>query len=341
MKARPMNNQEAPILKELYTLVHEKAVWFDLNQHGRLETSDRDRLDLLNRLSTNKVIDLKPGEGSLTVFTTAIARVIDAVVVLNRDEKTLLVTGSGRAERMLAWLQRNIFFNDQFQVRDVSADLNQIGLFGKASTALISQLWTDVSGLPDYHFVETPLANSSEILLIMRAPAMAGSGYWLFATPPLMTQVTTRLEAAGVPQATHQLYDRLRIEAGLPDVAGELTDEYIPLELGMWEAVSFNKGCYIGQEIIARMESRGKLAKMLVQVEIEGFPTERALSDAEGKSAGTLTSLALIPNESGMEKSIGLAVVKSPYAEAGQPLYLEGQMPVTVRAICGHYEMTH
>ena len=69
------------------------------------------------------------------------------------------------------------------------------------------------------------------------------------------------------PECDRDLYDLLRIESGIPEIDHEISDEYIPLEANLWGDVSFSKGCYIGQEIIARMESRGKLAKMLVGVE--------------------------------------------------------------------------
>jgi folate-binding protein YgfZ len=114
------------------------------------------------------------------------------------------------------------------------------------------------------------------------------------------------------------------VEAGHGAFGRELSEEYIPLETGLWDAISFNKGCYVGQEIIARMESRGRLAKQLCGLRLpEGLPDGLALPaklDAAGKEAGDLTSVV----ESPRHGLIGLAYVRSAHAEPGGRLAVGG-----------------
>ena len=118
----------------------------------------------------------------------------------------------------------------------------------------------------------------------------------------------------------------------MPESAHELTEDYIPLEAGLWDSVSFSKGCYIGQEIIARMESRNKLAKTLVVLHFDqpGAPLELGLSvtNASHESVGTLTSIA--PTTEG--SITALAFVKPDYAEPDTQLHAAGNPARVVSA---------
>jgi aminomethyltransferase len=100
------------------------------------------------------------------------------------------------------------------------------------------------------------------------------------------------LSAAGVIPIDDDAYDYLRIEAGRPRLGRELTLDYIPLEADLWADVSFSKGCYTGQEIIARMESRGKLAKRLMRLRPAALVAAGTEITAAGRPVGTITSAA-------------------------------------------------
>lgn len=316
-----------------YQHAKTEAVWVDLSQMVRMVSSDRDRLDLIHRLSTNHLLKLEVGQGCRTVFTTSIARVLDWVVVLNRGETGLMIASPTRGTQIENWLKRNVFWNDRFQIENVSDKVGQIGIFGAKSEALLSQLWPDISDLAPYHFRQ-----HEDGAILVRIPAP--DGYWLIAEPEFIQDFSAKLTDLDVAEAGLDVYETLRIEAGVPAADHELTEDYIPLELGLWDAVSFKKGCYIGQEIIARMESRGKLAKMLVQVESDSTITVGSgLMDAEGRQVGLVTSVAPI----GTPQSIGLAVIKAAVAEQGQVFYTEMQQAahVVVSKVAGHYEAVY
>jgi folate-binding protein YgfZ len=312
-----------------YQTAHTHAVWANLTTLGRLLTSDRDRLDLIQRLSTNNLAKLAPGQGCATVFTTSIGRITDLVVVLNQGETCLLITGAGRNGLIQNWLRRNVFWNDRFQVENVTETLSHIGVFGVNSTTVVARWWPQAPTLLPYHFLE---AGGT---LLVRIPRPAG--YWIIVPADAINIWIDRLEAQAVIPVSPEAYDALRIEAGVPGTEYELTEQYIPLELGLWDAVSFGKGCYIGQEIIARMESRGKLARMMVHVKLNGpAPVGSLLLDTDGKNTGVLTSVAQIS----MDEIIGLAVIKSTLAENGSMLRAQTSPPVSVRvvALAGSYE---
>mgnify|MGYP002682561838 CR=1 FL=1 len=129
----------------------------------------------------------------------------------------------------------------------------------------------------------------------------------------------TLLSLGGFTAIDEDAYDYLRIEAGRPRFGRELTLDYIPLETGLWDDVSFSKGCYTGQEIIARMESRGKLAKRLTRLR----PAEPVAAGAEivanGRPVGTITSAA-----DGPAGPVALGYVKTAVLDEGAELSVDG-----------------
>src|SRR5690606_20128966 len=145
---------------------------------------------------------------------------------------------------------------------------------------------------------------------IIGAESLAGGkGYWLMGAPDAVMA-----KVANISEADEATYNLLRIEAGYGDASGEFTEDYIPLEAGLWDIVSFTKGCYTGQEIIARMESRRQLAKMLVRLQSDTpIPTEL---QADGAKVGTLTSQAQHPQG----YFLGLGYVKTGVLDEGIPL---------------------
>jgi aminomethyltransferase len=257
------------------------VVLFDrTSAQGRIELSDRDRLDLLHRMSTNDLNGLPPGHARQSVLTTALARIIDLVTVFNRGENALMLTHYPATTR--AWLQKHIFWNDRLKLRDASGELGQIELHGSGAARVMARVAGEAATeLPLFGFIEVEI--QSVRVLVARVKPLDGEGF-VILTPDAPGLTATLADGDDVRMGDAARYDLMRITAGQPGAGSELTEDFIPLEAGLWEAVSFSKGCYIGQEIIARMESRNKLAKTLVQVVI------RATHDDPAHNA-TLTNI--------------------------------------------------
>ncbi len=306
-----------------------QTILFDRSRHqGRLELTGRDRLDLLHRMSTNDMLKLRPGEGCSTVLTTALARIIDRVIVYARGETALIIANQPATVR--TWLQKHIFFRDQVKIRDVSSDLGQLELYGPQAAAIVEGMAPGTSALALHQFVEVPADSGST--LIARTFPLAGDGYVLIApAAPLNNLKEKILGQNGAKPGSDADYEVLRIEAGIPGPGHELTEDFIPLEANLWDSVSFTKGCYIGQEIIARMESRNRLAKTLVGLRLaRPAPVGARLSSGE-RSVGTLTSVAQRDDGS----VIGLGFVKPELAEPGVQLnaVADGEGPVAAQVI--------
>jgi len=243
-----------------YNAVIEGCGLIDLPNHAMLWATGRDRLDLLHRMSTNDLTEMALNEGRATVLTTPLARIVDRLVVINLGPgpRALVLGSAGMATRIRRWLSGYIFFQDEVAFADASTELAQFRLFGPKADAVVESLRPGASALKLHHVL------SQSGVIVGRADAVAGSSFFVIAEKSELTQWRAKTVAAGAVETSPAVYDILRVEAGRPEIGHEIGEAFIPLESGLWDDVSFAKGCYIGQEIIARMESRGKLAKRLI-----------------------------------------------------------------------------
>jgi tRNA-modifying protein YgfZ len=274
--------------------VRAGAILVDRSGLGMLLFSGETRLDLIHRMSTQAVKNLQNGEGAATVLTTDIGRIIDRLILYATRDKVYALTGEQNADNVARYLMRFVFFNDDFHIEDLSADTAVFAVYGQGAQKLLAEVGFSEVDLPLHHWRQADLDGATAYL--HRTDPVAGDGYYVTCVMADKTAVQERLLAAGITPASEEAFEALRIEAGLPRFGRELTDAYIPLEANLWADVSFTKGCYIGQEIIARMESRGRMAKKLVTLRASEPLEPGADITADGKKVGTITSAAVGPH---------------------------------------------
>ncbi len=272
----------------------EEAILTDRSALGMLRFSGETRLDLLHRMSTQDVARLQPGEGAATILTTDIGRIIDRLILYAGSQAVYALTGENNADNIARYLMRFVFFNDDFHIEDLSGDTAVFALYGpKAQEKLHAAGFTDVD-FPLHHWREQKIDDID--IWLARTDPINGDGYFVMCHEADREAVWQRLLGSGITAVAEPTFEYIRIEAGLPRFGHEITGDYIPLETGLWADVSFNKGCYTGQEIIARMESRGKLAKQLVRLRAKGPLAAGEAITAAGKNAGVITSVAEGPD---------------------------------------------
>jgi len=297
-----------------YEAAHAGAVVIDRSAEGRLRAVGRDRLDLIHRMSTNDLTEVAVGEARPTVLTTAIARIVDVVWVLNRGETALCVTSTGTGAAVRQWLSGYIFYNDKVKFEDASGTLGQLGIYGPRAGAVVETLVTGAAALAANRFVE------QDNVITWRGRPLAGDGFTIIAPRERIAALREQAVSAGATMASEAAYQLLRLAAGEPYAGHELTEEYIPLEANLWSAVSFTKGCYIGQEIIARMESRGKLARRLSGIKLESPVAEgREVRVGEAVS-GRVTTAGVLPDIG----AVALGFLKTAHAEPGTAVTVDG-----------------
>lgn len=284
---------------------------------GLLEVSGSTRLDLINRMSTNQVALLKAGQGAATVLTTDIGRIIDRLIIYADEDKALIMTGENNGDNIGRYLMRFVFFNDDFALNPIHSTTSTLFVYGDSAQAKLSAFFGIELGLPLHHWQQ--VAYGADSILLAAADPLDGGGYVLMTPTANIESLISQLEAAGGQTITEEQFDAMRVEAKLPRLRHELTGDYIPLETGLWDDVSFTKGCYTGQEIIARMDSRGKIARQLVQLNLDDPLPVGTDFLAGGKPAGTITTSA---------GHRALGYVKTNVLEAQKPL-TAGKVTIT------------
>ncbi len=286
------------------------VVRYETSHNGRLRLAERDRADLLHRLSTNDIRKLQPGDGTRTVLTNHNARIVDLLTVYALPEHLLAITSPHERMAVLNLLRKNIFFTDRVVIEDLSDQTVEFHLYGSTAAAFVSELVAlDVQSWPLHHIQGVSVGTAQAWLA--RTLPLGGDGFVLYGRVEDRPELEQAL--AQVAPLSRESYEVLRVEQGYPAPGKELGLEYIPLETRLIDAISFTKGCYVGQEIIARMESRGRLAKQLMGLRIERLVEPGGKLQHAGKEAGDLTSVVQSPRFG----PIGLAYVRTAAAEPG------------------------
>ncbi len=282
-------------LTAVYTAAHQDAILVDRSRLGLLKISGATRLDLINRMSTQAVKQLHSGQGAATILTSDIGRMIDRLILYAAADHIYALTGEENAGNIARYLLRFVFFNDDFHLEDCTPQTAIWGVYGQAAPARLRPLFGDGVNLPLHHWQQFDLDGVT--LYLHRADPVAGSGYFVMCQVADKEAAAAHLQQAGITQtATAGAFEYLRIESGLPRHGHEITLDYIPLEANLWDDVSFSKGCYTGQEIIARMESRGRLAKKLFRLRPAQPVTAGSDLTLAGRTIGAITSAADGPN---------------------------------------------
>jgi len=268
------------------TPVTHSMHWYDENSHGRMRMTGADALALLHRLSTNHMTQVAPMTGCQTVLTTPIGRSIDMLHVVNADPEVWVFASSGQGPTVYTHLKKNIFFNDRVTLAPAAQSHRQYALYGEGVTA-----WLQAQ--TGYDCAQIPLWGAfrwHDTVLVRIAP-LGGDG-WRILEP--VDAAEGILDRTGIPQLDAAQLSLWQLEAGVPAYGSEISLDYIPLESGLEHAIHTAKGCYVGQEIIARMESRGRRAKTLERITLAGaVPTPAPLSTSDGRDAGVVTRIAL------------------------------------------------
>lgn len=266
---------------------------------GWLRLHGSNALDFLHRMSTNDMNALEPGGLRGTVLTTAIGRTVDVVLVLSRPSEVLLLTSPGREAGVQEWLGRYIFFNDDVQIERGVEPLSLWGVYGPTSAAEVAM----VAGPPP----ASPEAFSEFGDGLLWGTALPIAGFRLLAGAETSSRARGRWGEHGTGPAGAQAYEAIRVERGQPAVGREIGEDVIPLEVDLWNLVSFTKGCYIGQEVIARMESRNRVTRRLAGVRLDRLEeTPQEILQA-GQPIGRLTSAVVSPKLG----PIGLGLVRA------------------------------
>ncbi len=304
------------VLHDLEAARHA-AAFSELTGYGWLRLTGRDRLDLLNRLSTNDLRKLAAGEGLPSVLTSPVGRVMALMLVYAAAETVYVRLMPEQAQRITRYLSSMIFFQDEVEVADLTGTFAQFALYGPQSGDLLGRL----TGLardpvPEYSWRDGKLAGA-DVSIHRGGPLEAW--HWTVVTELSQQRAVQAALGGGAVKLNPDTAELLRVQAGIPAWGRELSDQVTPLETGLLPAVSFRKGCYTGQEVIARQTNYDKVTRNLVGLVFDAAPPGALVGGETWQvhgpgRGGFVGSAAYAPD---LDRTIALAVVPRELAQPG------------------------
>ncbi len=302
-----------------YDAARAGAALADASHRGRILARGVDTLDLLNRLSTNLVDPLPPGAGRTTVITNGKGRVVDWVTVLPWGGDVLLLTAPERRSEVAEWIDM-FTFDEDTTLEDVTESTAMLSILGPSADSVVEQLLgVSVATLPELGCLATPWQDG-DALVARTAPA-GQPGFDVIVPAAAAESLWDAAVALGAAPIGRQALEALRIEARVPQWGNEFTDDNNPLESGLLNEVSWTKGCYTGQEVVARLYNYHRIQRFMVALDLpvaDGCPPGAVLM-ADGSVVGRITSVSPI-DHGGMQAA--LALVRSGHAAAGTTLHV-------------------
>jgi folate-binding protein YgfZ len=304
------------------------AAFLPRNHLGRIVVSGADRASYLQGLLTNDVVALKAGQGCYAAYLTAQGRMIADVHVYELGDVMLVTMAREVKDTVLAKFDQFIFSED-VQLGDVTETFSQLAIVGpdaaRVVAAVVPELSIDrLNALPEHGNARAQFAGSPAI--VTRVTDTGEPGYDVFVDRGHAESLSSTVALAGAVPMDDATAEAIRIEAGVPRFGRDMNDETIPLEAGIeTRAISFTKGCYVGQEVIVRVRDRGhgRVARRLVGLTMEGerVPASGAAIRAGDRQIGQVTSSARSP---ALKRPIALGYVHRDFVEPGTKVTVDG-----------------
>jgi tRNA-modifying protein YgfZ len=285
------------------------CAYYPLPDAGYLLINGEDRLSFLQRQTTNDVRVISPDNVVVTVLTSPNARIMDVLSLIEQPESIGAITLPGYASKTADFLSKRIFFKDKVNLENQSKDFNQIDLIGPRSVDMMRNI--GLKELPDKYGIKSITIDGLQVQTIGLE-----IGYWRLLFPPLCTETIEHIliQTGGVC-LNNENYNTLLVESGLPQAGKELTDQFTPLEVNLEGLISDQKGCYTGQEVIARQLTYDKVTRHLVGLKLSSpaRPGDNVYPLDQDRPIGKITSVAISPRFG----PIALAVIKRPFNQIG------------------------
>jgi tRNA-modifying protein YgfZ len=306
-----------------YRAIHEGAAIGTLGRRGQIAVAGNDRASYLQGLLTNDIPALTPGSGCYSAWLTPQGRMLTDMHVFESGDMILLDVP---ADQLPSTLQRldQFLFSEDVQLADLAGRVRPVWLHGPDAATLIEQVMVGLKGLdqwPDYRNARAEFSGTPAV--VARVNQLGVPGFCVYVAPEQETALLDRLRAGGALELDGATLEAARIEAGYPLFGVDMTEDTIPLEAGIEpRAISFTKGCYVGQEVIIRVLHRGhgRVAKKLVGLHIEGeVPAAGAKLFAGGREVGVVTSAGRSPHQG----AVALGYVHRDFVAPGTSVELE------------------
>ena len=320
-----------------HTTVRRDVGIVDLSHRGRLRLTGSDRAVYLHRIISNDVEGLAVGQGNYATILTNRGKIIADMNVYVFEDSIGIETNAETRSILFQELDKYLIADD-VTIEDLTERTGAVGVHGPNSAELIKKVYgLDVRDLHEYHSLVHEI--NGQRIICVRANETGEVGYNLCTASEsiewLWDTTLTKGRTFGAEPVGLTALNSLRIEAGIPRYGAELNDSVFPGEAELEQAISFEKGCYIGQEIVARMKYRGHPNRLLRGFEITGDTLPQSggrLFDGD-KEIGWLTSAVVSPT---LGKTIGMGYIRTAFTDEGNQVEIEtadSRVDATVRLL--------
>ena len=315
-----------------YQAARQQAVSIDRSAHGRLVISGHDRASYLQGLLTNDTVALKPGTGCYAAYLTPQGRMISDLWVYELGDVIILNLPSVETKNTVLAKLDQFIFSEDVQLGDVTGAFAQIAVVGPDASRVVSALLGEpaekLAELPEHGCLRGSIGGGPAIVTAITDTGEPG--FDVYVETARRAAFQDALSAAGVTEADAETAEVLRVEAGVPMFHRDMDEETIPLEAGIESrAISLNKGCYVGQEVIIRVLHRGhgRVAEKLVGLTIDGdvVPAAGSIVKSAEKDVGEVTSSV---RSIALGRPIALAYLHREFLEPGTSVSVAGAAAV-------------
>jgi folate-binding protein YgfZ len=310
-----------------------------LSNRNILKLTGKDVLDFINRISSNAVLDLQPNYQLNTLFLNEKGRFIDRSNIIHLGDYFLLIGSLNENNKLYNWINKFIIAED-IQISNVSNDFTIIDIFGPQSESYLTLLFGDDLKSLNRNNVLKLIINQTELLLFSHHITKQLKNYRILIsrndTSAVLEYMINNKSVFDINLIGENAFNIYRIEQGIPLAPNEISDEVNPHENCLINEVNFKKGCYIGQEVIARLDTYNKIQKELVGItlpNIVDINKQYTITTENGEEAGIVTSLDF---ENFLNHAIGLGFLRKKFSEKGIPFFIYDEqklIPIEIKNI--------
>jgi aminomethyltransferase len=301
-----------------------------LDRMGWIRVTGEDRVRWLNGMVTNSIQDLQSGHGAYSFLLNVQGRIQGDATIFAQPDALIIETDSSQVSGMMTLLDRFIIMDD-VELADLTKQRSGLLVAGPQSASLLATIGL---GIGDLGMLEMRVISSSGTpISVFHRNSPLVPQYELWADSEVVEKLADALQSVGAVCCDPQSLEWLRILEGTPLFGTDIRDRDLPQETGQTRALHFAKGCYLGQEIVERIRSRGSVHRTFSAFRLDGdLPAAGAQLEADGKPVGELTSVAAIPLPGGNGNTIqlGLGYIRRETLDRGAAVLFSGGVAVPV-----------
>jgi folate-binding protein YgfZ len=299
---------------EFDALVHHCAA-YDLNNRAKIALTGSDRIRWLNGMVTNNVRDLAVGRGVYAFLLNPQGHILGDLYAYNRGDSLLVDAEQAQLDKVLQIFDKYIIMDD-VEVADVSDRLAAIGIAGLESRKVLNAAGIEPPELENLQFADVSWQDAS--LTVVRGDNESVESFELWLEPAKVAAVWEALVRTRAEPVHGAALELLRIASGIPRYGQDIRERDLPQETEQARALNFSKGCYIGQEIVERIRSRGAVHRKFTGFHVDGpLPPPGTKIQTDGKDVGEITSSAALPTAKA-EIAVALGYIRREMAAPGK-----------------------